>query len=101
MARDKSRVTWLIEGDRNSAFFRSIRARRKPNHMTLQREDGTSTDNSSNIGNVVVEYYQKLFNKYTPPPSSDDFMVIFPSVMDEMNNRITMLPDMAEIREGS
>lgn len=64
MAKEKARIYWLREGDRNTTLFHaSIKARRKQNKMILHREDGTSTFNSLDVRAAVVEYYRNLFNK--------------------------------------
>lgn len=72
MARDKARITWLKEGDRNTAFFHaSIKARRiQNNQIQFQREDGNFTTDRDTIGQAAVEYYQNLFNQYTPSSES-------------------------------
>lgn len=67
MAKDKARISWLKEGDRNSAFFHaSIKARRVRNSFQLRRPDGSLTKDRDEIGKEAVAYYERLFNQYTP-----------------------------------
>ena len=60
----KSRVTWLKEGDKNSQFFHaSVKDRRRRNRMSnVQRDDGIWTKSEKEIGKEVASYYQQLFD---------------------------------------
>lgn len=101
MARDEARISWLKEGDRNTAFFHAaIRVRRKQNSMTPQRNDGIDTTNSSDIVNEALLYYQTLFNKYTPPPSNESMKIIENSVTDQIKESISGIPDKNKIKEA-
>lgn len=101
LATDKAMISWLKEGDGNTAYFHaSIRARRKQNHMSLQRPDGSSTDDALDIGKSVVEYYQNHFNQYTPPPPMDNMRVLPSLVTDQMNTYIISIPNSSEIKEA-
>jgi hypothetical protein len=57
MARQRSQVEWLQEGDRNTAFFHS-KARRKTDHINaLVGEDGTVCTDQSEIKGMVHTFY--------------------------------------------
>ncbi|KAL9669524.1 hypothetical protein QQ045_007071 [Rhodiola kirilowii] len=52
---EKSKHKWIMEGDRNSAFFHaSIKARRVNNNMKLRMDDGTFSEDAKTIGNHAV-----------------------------------------------
>lgn len=94
MAKDKARISWLKEGDRNTAFVHaSITVRRKQNTTTLQCDDGIVTTDNSIIGSAALDYYQRLFNQYTAPPHCSRMEVIHPIVSDTMNDMLTGIPD--------
>ncbi|KAL9665880.1 hypothetical protein QQ045_000201 [Rhodiola kirilowii] len=63
---EKSKHKWIMEGDRNSAFFHaSIKARRIHNSMKLLLEDGSYTEEAKIIGNKAVTYFQNLFGDFS------------------------------------
>lgn len=98
MARDKARISWLKDGNRNTAFFHAtIKARRKQSNMTLSRSNGSITTNPSEIGHEAVNYYSNLFNGYNPPPSLEDLDCITTSVTRDETDRITTLPNEEEV----
>jgi hypothetical protein len=87
MARQRSRVDWLREGDRNTAFFHArASARKKANRIhSLTREDGSRCDDQTEIKGMVQEFYENLFSS-EPTVSSDTVLDYIPSkVTHEMN----------------
>jgi hypothetical protein len=64
MARQRSRVEWLREGDRNTSFFHAkASARRRTNKIsTLTRDDGSKCDSQGEIKGLVHEFYENLFS---------------------------------------
>jgi hypothetical protein len=63
MMRQRSRVQWLAEGDRNTAFFHArCRDRARQNKITtLRREDGMVCHKQEELQNVAINFYVKLF----------------------------------------
>lgn len=63
LERQRSRVDWLREGDRNTKFFHArAAARRRANKISsLLRDDGSSCDSQGEIKGMVLEFYDKLF----------------------------------------
>lgn len=54
MLRDKARIKWTAEGDRNTKFYYAFsKARRTKNHMFLQCDDGSMTD-----GGILYYYLE-------------------------------------------
>ncbi|KAM0884665.1 hypothetical protein ACQ4PT_030837 [Festuca glaucescens] len=63
MARQRSRVDWLREGDHNTAFFHAkATTRKKANRIaSLQRENGTLCSDQEEIKGMVHGFYEDLF----------------------------------------
>ena len=67
MARQRSRVDWLKEGDRNTSFFHArATARRKTNKIdVLLRVDGSKCEVQGEIKGMVHGFYEDLFTSET------------------------------------
>jgi hypothetical protein len=63
MARQRSRVEWLREGDRNTSFFHArASARKRTNKIsTLRREDGSLCESQGEMKGMVQQFYEHLF----------------------------------------
>jgi hypothetical protein len=63
MARQHSRLEWLREGDRNTAFFHSqATSRKRANKIkVLRRHDGSKCGDASELKSMVQHFYGKLF----------------------------------------
>ncbi|XP_024156414.1 uncharacterized protein LOC112164456 [Rosa chinensis] len=61
--RQRSKVTWLKEGDRNTSYFHRKTENRKRKNMLqgLFDEDGQWHDDDSGIAGVVADYFAKMF----------------------------------------
>ncbi|GLT27461.1 hypothetical protein SLA2020_024580 [Shorea laevis] len=68
--KQRSRVQWLKEGDRNTAFFHNrASARRKKNHIAaLMDDNGTSVSDRSGVEEICIRYFKDLFtSSYSGP----------------------------------
>ena len=63
MEKQRSRIDWLRDGDRNTAFFQAkSRERAKGNHInSLYRDDGTMVTEQADIEGVARQFYAELF----------------------------------------
>jgi hypothetical protein len=63
MEKQRSRVSWLKEGDRNTRFFQAkARARGRTNRIrALRREDGTEVTDQEELEQMASTFYQNLF----------------------------------------
>ena len=61
----RSRILWLKEGDRNTKFFhnKAVWRARKNKIRELHDEDGEAQSDPVVMGNMVSEYFQKIFTK--------------------------------------
>lgn len=87
MAKQRSRVERIREGDRNTAFFHAkASARKRTNKISsLQRVDGSKCESQGEIKGMVHQFYEHLFSS-EPCDSIDAVLDAIPvKVMDEMN----------------
>ena len=63
MWRQRSRIAWLREGDRNTGFFHRMASRRRSKNriVKLNRPDGTECTEVEEMHEMVVDYYKNLF----------------------------------------
>jgi hypothetical protein len=63
MARQRSHITWLSEGDSNTKFFqKKASARRSKNTITqLSRSDGISCTDRHELAGMATEFYANLY----------------------------------------
>ncbi|CAN6204103.1 unnamed protein product [Urochloa humidicola] len=61
----RSRISWLKEGDRNTKYFHNkARWRAKKNHIKkLKREDGTWCSNQNVMQGMAASFFSELFTK--------------------------------------
>jgi hypothetical protein len=63
MWRQRSRVEWLSNGDKNSKFFhqRASMRRRKNLIKALERQDGSMSEDRSEIQEMASNFYKNLY----------------------------------------
>ncbi|KAH7855337.1 hypothetical protein Vadar_023843 [Vaccinium darrowii] len=61
--RQKARISWMVEGDRNTSFFHAkVTQRRKRNAIAgIQNSDGSWCDDPEDITKEFVQYFHQLF----------------------------------------
>uniref|UniRef100_A0A2N9G5C3 CCHC-type domain-containing protein n=1 Tax=Fagus sylvatica TaxID=28930 RepID=A0A2N9G5C3_FAGSY len=66
--RQRSRVSWLKGGDRNTKFFHACASQRKKNNLItgLRDEQGVWQNESATISNIAVDYFHNLFASSNP-----------------------------------
>lgn len=68
MWKQRSRVQWLREGDRNTQFFhsRASNRRKQNNILRLKGEDGRWVENEEEVCSLVSRYFSDLFSSSSP-----------------------------------
>ena len=63
MWQQRSRITWLTAGDRNTRFFhlRASQRRRKNSITKLKRPDGQMTEELQEMGDLISTFYKELY----------------------------------------
>ena len=63
--KQKYRIDWLQEGDRNTAFFHnSVKARRQGNTLSsLITREGMHLSSNVDISRAAVNYFSNFFSK--------------------------------------
>ncbi|XP_074298496.1 uncharacterized protein LOC141629381 [Silene latifolia] len=86
--RQRSRVLWLKDGDRNTAYFhRKARQRKQKNYIkNITDDQGRKFETQEGIKRVAVDYFAKLFETSNPEHAGDDFRGVEGRVTGEMNN---------------
>ena len=64
MWRQKSRISWLLEGDKKTSFFHNMaNGRRRRNRITELSLEWVSVSNPSSIREGVFNYFKNQFRK--------------------------------------
>lgn len=65
MMRQRSRIDWLREGDRNTSFFHAkARERAHSNRiMGLKKDDGSIVTSQEELQTEAMDFYSKLFTR--------------------------------------
>lgn len=63
MWQQRSRITWLTAGDKNTRFFHlwAIQGRRKNSITKLKRPDGQLTEDLQEMGDLISTFYKELY----------------------------------------
>ncbi|XP_057803363.1 uncharacterized protein LOC131018665 [Salvia miltiorrhiza] len=100
LLKQKSRVKWLQDGDRNTEFFHNmLKYKRKPHFISQLRIDGTTCVDQVAISRHIVEYFSTLFTENRQAQASivDVEAVLDHSITDQDNELLSRIPDEEEI----
>ena len=98
--KQRSRVLWLAEGDKNSKFFHQrVSGRKKKNSIrAIKDENGVEVVGDNRVGQVVVNYFRSLFTSSTPSMINEALRHFQGRVTREMNEGLQMEYQVEEIR---
>ncbi|XP_040385781.1 uncharacterized protein LOC121056051 [Oryza brachyantha] len=90
MERQRSRINWLKEGDRNTRFFQaSARERSRVNKITgLRTSDGLSAMAQSEMECLVLSFYKDLFSAQCNSEPDEVLQHVTARVTDVMNEQL-------------
>ena len=85
--KQRSCISWLCEGDRNTKFFHAKASTRKKNLIvSLKEMDGTMIKLQSNIERVIIQHFSTLFQS-SNPNAIEEVVAHIPRVVTlEMND---------------
>ncbi|XP_057791059.1 uncharacterized protein LOC131008183 [Salvia miltiorrhiza] len=100
LLQQKSRISWLKDGDRNTNFFHAmLKYRKKPHIISHLEVNGEQVFDQTQIGNHIVNFFSTLFT--ADNQGLEDIVaveaVIDTFVSDLQNNLLVRLPDEEEI----
>lgn len=97
MARQRSRVDWLQEGDRNTSFFHArASARRNINRISyLVKDDGSKCEDKEEIKGTAQDFYKNLFSS-EPCPQIDAILEAIPCKINQITDEELCKPYLDE-----
>jgi hypothetical protein len=90
MWRQRSRVQWLAEGDRNTRFFhlRASKRKKKNRICRLKRPDGNYAEADQEMADMTTTFYENLYTSEGVENMNEVINVIPTKVTAEMNNML-------------
>jgi hypothetical protein len=85
--KQRSRIEWLREGDRNTKFFhRKATWRKKKNTISkLKKDDGTYTDNVKEMGELTTKFFEDLYTADCDVEPEIIQNILEPQINQQMN----------------
>jgi hypothetical protein len=101
MWRQKSRETWLKDGDRNSRYFHISAVVKRINNSidAIRGEDGIWIVNLSEVREFVVGNFKHLFTEEVTSCLADLENLIHPCISESENAHLCLMPTHSEIKE--
>jgi hypothetical protein len=102
MWRQRSRVQWLAEGDRNTHFFhRRASARKQKNKVTqLTKPDGSITEDPAEMGALTTDFYSNLYESEGVQDMNVVLDTVPRKVSGDMNRSLTKQFSAQEVKEA-
>jgi hypothetical protein len=90
MWRQRSRIQWLAEGDKNTRFFhlRSSKRKKKNQISRLKKSDGDMTEDVQEMAEMTSGSYEDLYRSEGTSNMGEVIDVILCKVIEEMNNNL-------------
>ncbi|KAI9187344.1 hypothetical protein LWI28_027039 [Acer negundo] len=102
--RDRSRVRWLHDGDRNTSFFHaSIKRRQYRNTISAISINGVLSEDRPNIREHIISYYSGLFSSDVSRVGRDLSIIddVIPSLVTTVKNAfLTSVPTADDIHDA-
>jgi hypothetical protein len=90
MWRQRSRISWLAQGDRNTKYFHGrATQRQRRNHISrLSNGDGGWLETNEEIAGMMIDYYTNLFSTSHPSNLTEAVAEVPSVVTEEMNHNL-------------
>ncbi|XP_013607959.1 PREDICTED: uncharacterized protein LOC106314671 [Brassica oleracea var. oleracea] len=98
--KQKSRVFWLREGDRNTKFFHALTKQRRSRNKITQLLDvnGNIVEDEEGLVAIATSYFRKIFESSNPDDIEDALSQVPASITGAMNDNLTALVSEWEIK---
>ena len=98
--KQKSRVFWLREGDRNTKFFHALtKQRRARNKITqLVDEDGNIVEDDEGLVAIATSYFRQIFDSSDPEEIEEALAHVPTTITGAMNDDLTAPVSEGEIK---
>lgn len=102
--RQKSRIKWLKDGERNTKFFHrtTIQRRMNNNISQIQNEQGEKIENQTGIESEFLTYFKQAHQEPNIDrlPAMDYILRNIPKLISEEHNQLLLRPvDLQEVEE--
>lgn len=89
--RQRSRVQWLQEGNRNTKFFhnKATQRRKKNTIESLVDDHGTKHEEQQRIEQLIVDYFSQIYTSSNPQNLEPIMEAVETSVTEDMNTRLS------------
>ena len=100
--KQRSRIQWHKEGDKNTAYFRKQASQRRKNNTIKGLEDDNRVwhESEADIENIATNYFRNLFKSQSPNHLEDVLEVVQPCINEEENSFLTTEYTAEEVRQG-
>ena len=91
MWRQRARVQWLTEGDKNTRYFHVKASQRSQRNEIrgIYNIAGQWMENQQDIKQIAVSFFDNLFTTSEPSQIQDGARAILPKVTQEMNDQLS------------
>ena len=89
--RQRGKVHWYRDGDRNTKFFhaRALERRKKNTILGLWNDDGLWCDSKESITDTDISYFKKIYTTSSPTEINEVISAIPRRVTEDMNIELT------------
>jgi ribonuclease HI len=102
MWRQRSRTSWLKDGDRNTRYFhgQASQRRRRNRIMGIQNNAGVWTDKKEEVAEILIDYYETIFQTSHPSLIEEAVAHVPQVVTSSMNESLTREFTAVEVEEA-
>ena len=100
--RQRSRISWMRDGDRNTRFFHECASQRKRKNeiLRLRNQDGNWVANREEMSGLVNHYFHNMFTSSNPMGIDQVVNVVDRIVTADMNRWLMREFDASEVRQA-